>query len=572
MKKINNKKQSIIQGVLALVIILLLNYISTFVFFRWDLTSEKRYTLSNVTKGILKDTKDIFYIKVYLEGDIPIGFARMNKSIKELLDEFRVYAGENIQYEFINPSAEEDEEIRNRVYNDLYDKGLNPTNVQSQDKEGGSVEKIIFPGVMIHYNNIEFPLNLLKNNPGLPAEINLNNSIQSLEYEFVKAIYNLQDELIKKVAFIEGHGELNEFETGDIMKELSNYYQVDIGQINGQMGILDGYQAIIIARPLAKFSEPDKLVIDQYIMNGGKVLWCLDAVNVNMDSLILGKTIAFMNNLNLDDQLFRYGVRINPTIVKDLQCALIPMNTALKGNDPNFVPVQWVYYPLIYPREDHTVTKSLNMIRMEFPSSVDTVGSDPKVKKTLLLTSSQYSRVMNIPALISLEEFKVQPQTALYNNSFQSLGVLLEGEFKSVFANRMVDNIIPGSRKNLKKNSKMTKMIVIADGDIIRNDIRETPQGILVTPLGYDRYSKQTFGNKEFVSNAVNYLTDEVGLMNLRGREFKLRLLDKTKLKGKKSKWQMINTILPVLLIVVFGLTYNYSRKRKYAKTVSILK
>lgn len=568
MVKKNTKEKHLIQGILLLLIIVLINYISSNTFYRFDLTSEKRYTLSGVSKDLLGELDDVFYIKVYLDGDIPIGFKHMAKSVKELLDEFRIYAKDNIQYEFVNPSSEEDAEIRNRVYANLNEKGLKPTNVHLKDKEGSTREKIIFPGAIIHYKNIEFPLNLLKNNPGLSAEVNLNNSIQSLEYEFIKAIYNLNDPVIRKVAFIEGHGELNDYEVGDITRELANYYQVDRGVINGNLHILDGYKVIIIAKPMKKFSEADKLVIDQYIMNGGKVVWCLDAVKVSMDSLMQGMTFAFINDNNLSDQLFKYGVRLNPTLIKDLQCAIIPVNMALRGNTPNFTPAPWVYYPLIFPNEDHPITKSLNVVKLEFPGSIDTVGGNTNVDKTFLLTSSEYSTTMNVPAIISLEEIKEQPRPDQYTHSNQHIAILMEGEFESVFAHRILSDIVPGAEKNFKRTSVETKMVVIADGDIIRNDVRYSAQGPLITPLGYDRYSNQTYGNKEFILNVVNYLTDEAGIMMLRGREFKIRLLNKAKLKGvKKVQWQVLNILVPVFVIILFGVLYTYLREKKYTKS-----
>lgn len=566
MKNKNLKYQSISRFVFVLVIIILVNYISSFVFFRLDLTAEKRYSLSDVTKEELKNLDDIFYIKVYLEGDLPIGFQRLNKAIKEMLDEFRAYAGDNIQYEFINPSAEENEEIRNKLFMELYNKGLQPTNIEAEDNEGGKSEKIAFPGALVVYNNIEFPLNLLKNNPGLPAEINLNNSIQSLEYEFMKAIMNLNTKNIPKIAFLEGQGELDELQVGDITRELANYYQVDRGVVSGKMDILDGYKAVIVAKPMEKFSEEDKLVLDQYIMNGGKVLWCIDAVNVNTDSLARGVTFGFANSVNLDDMFFKYGVRVNPDIVKDFQCAILPVNVSLAGDPPKFVPAQWVYFPLIYPWDDNPITKNVNMVKLEFPSSIDTVGSNSKVKKHFLLTTSVSSKIVNVPVMISLDEIKTPPRQETFNNSYQNVAVLLEGEFESVFKNRMVDDIIKGSAKGFKSTSLPTRMVVISDGDIIKNEVQNSAQGLQIVPLGYDRYSRQTFGNKEFLLNVINYLTDEIGLMDLRGREFKLRLLNRAKIKGNETHWRLINTMVPVLIILLFGILYNSLRKRKYSK------
>jgi len=564
MKK-NLKKQHIFQLLLALLIVLLINYISSNAYFRLDLTADKRYTITKSSKEILDSLDDVIYIQIYLDGEMPIGFQRMQKSMRELMDEFRVIAKDNIQFSFINPSESADQKIRAAMFQDLFDRGLNPTNVKDRDTEGGMAEKILFPGAIIAYQGKETPINLLKNNSGLSAEENLNNSIESLEYEFIDAIRKITIKQHKKIAFIEGQGELDEFETGDITKALSEYYEIDRVTIKDYLTILDPYDAIIIAGPTEKYTEKSKFIIDQFLMRGGRILWLIDAVKVNMDSLSTGSTtFAFYNDPNLGDQLFKYGVRVNPNIIQDIQCAVIPINTALTGNQPRFAPAPWIYFPLIVAPSTNPITKNLNMIRAEFPSVIDTVGNDSKIRKKIILTSSQTSRILEVPQIISLEQVREQLDPATFNQSYKPIAILLEGKFESVFTNRLTKEYINGETFQYLDKSVQTQMIVISDADIIRNEVRERADGVFLSPLGYDRYTKQTFGNKEFIMNAVHFLVEKDGILDIRSRDFKLRLLDKSKIIKEKTKWQLINAILPIGFVLLFGILLMYFRKRKY--------
>ncbi len=564
MKK-NLKTQNISRLIIALAIILVVNYISSNAYFRLDLTADKRYTLSEPTHEILDSLDDIVYIKIYLDGEMPIGFQRMQKSIYELMDEFRVIAGSNIQYQFINPSESSDESSRNAMYQDLYERGLNPTNVKDRDEEGGVVEKILFPGAIITYKEKETPVNLLVNNPGFSAEENLNQSIQSLEYEFIDAIRKLTAKKRMRIAFIEGQGELDEYYTGDITRALNEYYDIDRVTIKEYIDILEPYDAIIIAGPTKEYTEKSKFIVDQYIMNGGKVLWFIESVYVSMDSLSHGgSTFALMNDVNLRDQLFKYGVRVNPNVIQDIQCAVIPVNTAVSGVQPKFAPAPWLYFPLLVAPGNNPVTRNLNMIKSEFPAVIDTVGNNSDVRKKIILWSSASSRVLNVPLLVSLREVREQVDPRMFNQPNNPIAVILQGEFESVFRNRLIENYTQGQKFDFKEKSESTKMIVVSDADIIKNDIRRRADGTFITPLGYDRYTKQTYGNKEFVMNAVHYLIDESGILDMRSREFKLRLLDKSKIIEERTKWQIINVVLPVVFVVLFAILFAYLRKRKY--------
>ena len=564
MKK-NLKKENMVSLIILLAIILLVNYISSNAYFRLDLTSDKRYTLSEASVNILDSLDDYVYIEIYLDGDMPIGFQRMQKSVMELMEEFRVIAGKNIQYQFVNPSKSKNQAERNALYQDLYDRGLTPTNVKDRDEEGGLAEKILFPGAFITYKDRETPVNLLVNNPGSSAELNLNKSIQTLEYEFINSIRKITAKSRNKIAFIEGQGELDEYHTGDITRALNEYYDIDRVTIKDYINILDAYDAVIIAGPTEPYTEKSKFILDQYIMNGGKVLWFIEAVNVSMDSLSTGSsTFVLMNDVNLNDQLFRYGVRVNSNVIQDMNCAFVPVNTAVSGTQPKFTPAPWLYFPLLMPPNNNPVTRNLNMIKSEFPSVIDTVGGNSEIKKQVLLSTSPSTRVQNVPLLVSLEQLKEQVDPLTFNQPYSNVAVSLEGQFQSVFKNRNIKNFTEGNETVFKEKSIPTRMIVVSDANIIKNDVVNRPDGVFITPLGFDRYTQQTYGNKEFVMNAVHYLVDESGILDIRSREIKLRILDKQKIKNERFKWQMINTVLPVLLIIIFGILLTLLRKKRY--------
>jgi ABC-2 type transport system permease protein len=561
------KNRNIVQLIIAISTIIIVSYISTLIYLRIDLTSEKRFTLSSVTKNTLKDLNDIVYVKIYLDGDMPIGFQRMQKSLKETLNEFRIYAGENVQYEFINPAESTNPKVRDAVFKDLFDKGLVPTNIQVRDKEGGNIQKLLYPGALLSYKGKEIPINLLHNNPALTGDENINLSIQNFEFNFIDAIVKLRVEKLPKLAFILGHGELDQYETGDIDKSLSEYFDTYRVEINGDIKALDPYKVVIIAGPKQPVPEADKVVIDQYIMRGGKVLWFVDPVAVSIDSLSQGSsTLAYMNQLNLDDQLFKYGVRLNPALIQDLQCAIIPVNASLPGQEARFVPSPWLYYPLLSSSESSPITRNLNMTKAQFISPLDTVGGNKEVKKTILLRSSPYSKILNVPLFVNLAEVNKTPNDREFTHSNIPVAVLLEGKFESVFENRPLSKYNHGQPFDFKQISPNTRMIVVADADIIRNDVRRRPKGAFVSPLGYDRYSKQTFGNKDLVMNMVKYLDDDIGLMNLRTRDFKLRMLDKQKINESKFFWQSFNLFVPSAIFVLGGLIWLYFRKKRFTK------
>jgi len=578
-KKRNIKRYNLTQIIFGIIIIVLLNIIGSYIHSRFDLTSEKRYSLSDATKLMLNNIDDIVYFRIYLEGDdFPAGFKRLRNETKEMLDEFRAY-NNLIQYEFINPSESTNAKERNDTYKLLIERGLQPTDLQIKTNEGQS-QKIIFPNALVTYKSRELPLELLRTQMGFPPEAVLNNSIQSLEFNIASIIKKLSTIKKSKIAFIKGHGELTYKETADITAALSKDFVVERIEIKGQLNSLterspldsvnlsirNKFDAIIIAKPKTSFSDKDKFIIDQFVMRGGKVLWLIDPVLASMDSIQKsGFAISINYDLNLEDQLFNYGVRLNNNLIMDINALHIPVRTGQIGNQPQMDFFPWYFFPILTPLSNHPIVNNLNAISTNFISSIDTVEVK-NVDKTILLKTSSYSRIVSSPAMISLSILQKTPDQRMYQTPGQPVAVLLEGEFESVFKNRIPPAIANDDEIGFKEKSKPTKMIVISDGDIIRNQFH-IPNGYPL-PLGYDQFTRQTFGNKELILNVMNYLCDGSGLISIRSRELKLRLLDRTKVNNNKLFWQMFNTILPILLILIFGIVQARIRKIKYTKSI----
>ena len=544
--------------------IILVSVIISFLRFRYDLTEDKRFTLSRPTRQVLSHLKNDIYIHVYLEGEIPIPLKRLKRSVGEMLDEFRIASGRKIDYEFINPSGGKDARQREAQYQTLEKNGLNPIRLETGDSEGGSSQKIIFPGMIVNYNGIEVPVNFL-NNSTPSSEQNILRSVEGLEYEMIQTIATLSSDTINKVAFIEGHGEIPEIETADITMNLARFFTIDRGVIGGKPGILDKYAAVVIAGPEKVFNESDKLVLDQYIMNGGKVMWLIDEVAVNSDSLRFGTTVGLYRPLNIEDQLFRYGARINPAIVQDIECVPIRLMVMSGSTRQQVVSAPWVYNPLLKPAANHPITRNLNRVEGEFVNYIDTVGLDPAIRKKILLSTSEYSRIVSPPVMISLKEAEMTPVEKDFNKQNLPVAVLLEGVFTSAFKNRMVSNLTDDKNLRIRTESKETRMIVIADGDIIRNEVKRSGLNETPLPLGQDKYTGQIYGNRDFIINCLNWLVDKNGIMELRSRELKLRLLNHKIIKADKFKWQLINIAGPVIIVILGGFLYSYFRRKKYA-------
>lgn len=561
----NNKRKDILNFVMTVSIVILANFVFSFYFERFDLTSEKRYTLAESTRKLLKKLDDVVYMKVYLQGDLNPDFTRLRNETKEILDEFRAYSNNQIDYEFINPSENPNKEEVDKIHKQLYDKGIIPEQVIDKSKKGQKVtEMLLWPGAIVTYRGRELPWQIFKRQTGggFTTEMSVNNSVQELEYGITNAIRKLQAPRKPEVTFIEGHGELDTLRQFDFMRSLSEYYEVNRTTIDQKLEALKGTDVIVITQPDSAFVEKDKFIIDQFIMRGGKVMWMLDPVYLNMDTFRLKQfTLGFNNDLNLGDMLFKYGVRLNPVLVQDMQCATIPVNVGFKNGQPNFKPFPWLYSPLIMPDIDHPIVKNLDLIKLEFASTIDTVSARG-IKKTILLHTSRYSKAQPTPARVALAMVQFKPKESQFNNPYQAVACLLEGEFNSNYENRLPSAIMNDSAIAFMAHGKRTKMIVISDGDISKNEVRRNTGPL---PLGFDQFTNQTFANKTFLVNCVNYLLDDEGLLQLRAREIKLRLLDKKKIEGKESKWQLITIALPLGVVILFGMIQFYIRKRKYA-------
>jgi ABC-2 type transport system permease protein len=576
----SNKLRSFIQLGVLLAALILVNAVVKHTFFRIDLTGDKRYTLSDISKEIVKKAETTFYVEIFLDGDMPVQIKKLQTTIKETLDELRVYAGNRIQYKFINIEKEigEDEYDLDRVYASMQNHGLAPFIIQ-ESTGGSSTERILFPGALInctltikdgassYVESREIAVNFLQNDAQSNPEASILMAQENVEYELVNAMHLISKKEEPQIAFVEGHGELDEYEVGDISKELGVFSRIDRVTLHGRVGVLDNYDLVVIAKPTTRWSEADKLVMDQYIMQGGRVAWFIDGVNVHHDSLAKGHfTFALACPHRLDDQLFKYGVRINPNVVQDLQCSFLPVNIAPAGQTSNFKPAPWTYYPLLTLPSDNDITRGLNLIKSEYPSSIDTVNRSKDIQKTILFHTSQYSRSQTIPVRISLTDINQQASPSNYNQPYLPVGILMEGLFPSAFENRPLDNYNNGEPFNFKAKSKPAKMIVVADGDIIRNDVIHRADGTRIMPLGFDKYTNVQFGNKNLVKNMALYLLDDQDIMKLRRREWELRLLDKREVKLHRSSWIALNSILPILLVVAAGSLFIMLRKHKYGK------
>lgn len=584
-KRKNIKRNEITSLIITLIIIVLVNIIGSFVYTRFDLTSEKRYTLSNTSKEILKNLDDYVYFRVYLEGEFPAGFKKLRKETKEMLDEFRAYS-KFIDYEFINPSESNDQAERNETYKILWQSGLNYYTETVQTNTG--VQQImIWPGIIMSYRENELAIDLLSGQSGQSQETVLNNSAQDLEYKLISAIKDISTHIKPSVAFIDGHGELSDNEVYDIANTLSKKYLIKRATLNEQIGALTkrdfdrdsnivikpAFDAIIIAKPTIPFTEKDKFLIDQYIMYGGKVMWLIDPVSASMDSLQNAEsTMGLALNLNLEDQLFKYGVKLNKNLLLAYPCAQIGLVTG-EGNNLQSVLLPWYYFPLLGAASEHPIVRNLEAVKSDFVSSLEPTTSAPQIQKVPLLKTSDYTKVSSAPVYISLDILNQRPNANMFPQKGMTTAFLLNGTFTSLYENRMTDEFMASKEIGFKTESKPTSMIVVADGDIIRNQLAQLDYAKknnkrvgAPLPLGYDQYTNNTYGNKQFIENAVAYLLEGEGLINIRSRELKIRLLDMNKVNSNPIKWQIINVVLPSALMIILGIVLAILRKKKYSR------
>lgn len=553
------------QIIIALIALILITLCFSAIF-RIDLSSDKRYSISDQTKRLLKSAEKTIDITVFLDGDLNPGFQRLKTSTRDMLEEMSVYAKKDIEVSFENPSKANNETERLKRYAELEAQGMTPTAIYERDKEGKAIQKIVFPWIKISSGEKTVYVNLLKNIRGNSGEENLNISIENLEFEITDGIRRVLNHEVTRIAFLEGHGELNEAETYSVSKILSRYFQIDRGVLADDASVLDGYRAVIIANPSQAFSESDKYIIDQYIMRGGRVLWLLDGVKLAAENLsTTGISPAIELDLNLSDQLFKYGVRLAPVLLQDIQSVQVPVNIAPQGAEPQFEPAPFYYAPLLLASYQHPITRNITEVKAAFASALEPVGENKELKNHLLLASSDNTHIVTTPATIEMSETADPNDKNYFNEAYVPVAMLSEGIFQSNFANRMTPPNLKNTAPLLQK-SVATRQIFVADGDIIRNETNGVASDSTTLPAGFDRYMNRQFGNPDFIRNAVLYLTDEEGWLELRSRTLRLRLLNKNIVTEQRLFWQIINVATPVVLVLIAGLIYHRRRKRIYGR------
>jgi ABC-2 type transport system permease protein len=548
----------------ALGILLGLAIFTNLAFTRIDFTKEGRYTISKASRVILGNLIDPVKVTVYLQGDLTGGMKRLQRATVDMLTDLQAYSHHKLQFEFVDPLKGVAAEQQEQAINDLQAHGIEPTSL-SVKTDDGVTQKTIFPAAMVSANGKDIPVKLLyqQTQMGLSADEVLNNSIQNLEYALISAIKKATMGGKPQIGFTTGHDELNDVQLNDALKSLSDGFEV--GRVDLKSIPFDSLlkiSLIVIPKPNKPFTEPEKFKLDQYLMRGGKILWTIDQVSAELDSLRGhgGEQLAFPKQLNLDDQLFVYGIRINYDLIADISAAQIPISTGNVGGQAQIQMVPWLFYPVFMPLAKHPIVKNLDGIRSEFVSTIDVLDIRD-VQKTVLLASSPYNKKITAPHLLSLQAIEEEPKPKDFQSVPKVTAVLLEGKFQSDFKNRPVPE---GVSENIaqKQESQPTKMIVISDGDIFKNQVATDGSPY---PLGYDPYTRQTYGNKNLLLNIADYMTDDSGLIALRNKEIKLRLLSRARVRSQKLYWQIINTTIPLFLVLIFAIFQHYTRKRKYA-------
>lgn len=560
----------------GVLIVVFINVIGYYVFGRLDLTSEKRYTLSKSTKNLLKKIDEPILYRVYLEGEFPADFKRLQNETKEMLNQFRAY-NKNVQYEFVNPNSFENEQERQVFYQKLAQKGIQPTQIQVSTGNGVTTQ-VLIPAADVIYKGNETSIQLLQSQKYVDQTQLLNNSIQSLEYVLSNGIRALARGQKPSVAFMRGHGELELPYMSDMIASLYEYYNLDTILMNENINSLtmreldpkdstyrfhNKYDLIIVAKPTRPFSDRDLYILDQYVMYGGKLLWLIDPLDADLDSLeSAGSAVATRLPVNLDDMLFTYGVRVNPDLVMDIRCRPIPMKVGMVGEQAQIQFQPWMYFPEIVPMSPHPIVRNLDLIKTDFPSSIDLI--DNGIDKTVLLATSEFSRVKNAPAIYDLNEAKIEPDRRLFSRSNVPVAVLLEGGFKSMFRNLVTPDFAEIPAMGFRAEGDTTSMIVISDGDVIKN--RFNFEDLTGYPLGYDFYTETMYANKELLLNCIDYLVGEEGSISCRSRNIKIRKLNVMKIKEDRTGYQLLNILLPSGIIVLAGIAIIIIRRKQFRK------
>jgi ABC-2 type transport system permease protein len=566
-KRKQQQRQAMMRLFLLAAILVCLNMLAARFHYGLDLTKEKLFTLSAPTKTLLHNMDEVAVVTVYLKGKFPAGFQRLSEATRERLQSFREYSGGKVIFKYLDPLEGKSSDEKTAIFQQLDKKGIVPVNLTATNtEEEGYTQKIIFPYALVQYKGREMAVRLLENNMGMNPREKLNYSESLLEYKFANAINKLDHPAPYDIAYIMGNGETLGPTTFDLLTTLMKQYRVDTVDLVNSMQIPSVYSAIIINKPTTAFADKEKFKIDQYIMRGGKVLWAVDMLRTPMDSLQKSQQfIALDYGLNLDDQLFKYGVRINTDLIEDMQCLPIPvLNEGSTNNDMQLK--SWIYFPVFISSSSHPIVKNLDAVFGRFVNSIDTIAN-PEIKKTILLTSSKYSRVISSPARVSLSMLKYPLKTEMFASPYHPVAVLLEGKFKSVFQNRLHPQFLKILRDSLKTEFKPradsgSAMVVISDGDITENDY--TQRGPM--EMGYWRFTQDRFANKELILNCLEYLTDKSKLIEARSKEVRLRMLDAARVNEEKTKWRIINIGVPIVLVLIFASAYLFFRKRRYEK------
>ncbi len=564
----SKRTQALLQFGLFCGILLFVNILANTFYGHLDLTEEKRFTLTRPTRELLQGLKDRVYVQVLLEGEFPAGFKRLQTATREMLDDFRSESG-YLDYQFEDPGVGTIEEVNERR-KALADQGIIPVNLRVAE-QGQQSQQLIYPVAVVHYANRRIPVKLLENeSPTLNPEVVINNSVTLLEYKLANAIKKILAPDKPSVLFTRGHGELDELQTADLERSLNQFYNTDRITLDSVLQIKpDNCALLIVAKPRNGFSEQDKFKIDQYVMQGGQVLWLIDRLNADLDSMRMTRRFVPADYpLNLEDMLFRYGARIQPDLVLDLECSKIPLATGQMGNAPQMELFPWYYHPTVQPSGNHPIVKNLDRVELRFCSSIDTIRTKTAVKKTRLLTSSRYSRLQFSPIDLNFEILRYNADPAKFDKGMQTVGLLLEGVFPSNYENRVSQEMLAGLQQlgmTFKAESVPTRMIVISDGDVAANFVRDASKNEWF-PLGFNRFEKSTYANKELMLNTIEYLVDPTGVIEARSKEVKLRLLDTVKARKEQTLWRTVNLATPLVFLGIFGFFFNWRRKRRYAK------
>jgi gliding-associated putative ABC transporter substrate-binding component GldG len=554
----------------VLAIIVAINALSQYFYRSFDLTEDERFTLTEPTTDLLTGLQAPIYVQVLLSGKLPIQFQRLQSAAIDMLNQYEKLSGNQIQYELIDPSDGTTEQI-NKMRKELSEEGIFPTTIRVMESDE-MTEKLIYPYILFRLGTRVHAVNILESEAvAVSPDIQLNNSISLLEYKYSNAIQKLLTNQKSNIAFLQGHGELQKYETYDLENTLRKFYNTGHLYLDSVYKIDQRIELVIIPKPTMAFAERDKFILDQYVMKGGKIMWLIDKLNVSLDSIRANtRYVPFENNLNLDDFFFKHGIRLNPDLIQDLECTRIPLTVNQTGSRPQYELFPWYYHILAVPAAGHPITNNLDRVNLFFPSTLDTLKSKYNLSKTVLLTSSDYSRFQLTPVQLDMNIVRVPPVPEKFNKPNLPVAVLLEGKFASLYENRVTADMEKGLTELGEVYSGVSepnKMMVITDGDLPYNNVKNQAQEYW--PLGYNIYERRAFANKEFLLNSIEYLIGDGGVLSARTKEVKLRLLDTVKANQEQLKWQVINVVLPLAGLLVFGLLYFFVRKRKYGRKLN---